>query len=108
MGPAQFRTQCVANWKGQKEPTHMTQIGHIEAPAKLRRQHTRQRWQQLLAIRRTRLATLLELDNMSADLPACFDLNDVHAANGLLAGLTNQLSQAAEQGIRAKCTWPSV
>ena len=53
MGPAQFGTQCVPNWKHHIKLTHGTQISGSKSLPKLRSQLLRKEIQKLLAISRT-------------------------------------------------------
>ena len=50
MGPAQFGTQCVLNWKREIKLPHVTEIADIEALSKLGGQPFRDVFQHLLAV----------------------------------------------------------
>lgn len=97
MGPAQFETQCVSNWKRLIKQSHFSQISLVEALAKFRRQHVRQRCQQLLPILRPPSPFLLEFHNMPADLPAGLYLNCINRSQHLLPCIANQFAKIAKQ-----------
>lgn len=70
VGPAQFATQCVANWERQIKTAYMAQVGRIQAFSKLCRPGFRQRMQKPLGIDRACLLILFKfataLVNMGA------------------------------------------
>ena len=68
MGPAQFGTQCVLNWKCEIESAHIAQIAYIEPFSKLHRQPFRNVFQHLLAIGGPVILPA-GLENRLADLP---------------------------------------
>ena len=77
MGPTQFMTQCVTNWKGLIKQPHISQIGDVEASPELRGQAPRQGLQQPGPIFRPGRSALFEFDDMPADLPAGLYLNGI-------------------------------
>ncbi len=97
VGPAQFRTQCVANWEGQVEDAHMSQIRNIEPSAKLAAERLRKDWKQTTSILRAGGAALFEFNDMTANLPASLHLNSVYGPKRLLPGTLDQLSKAVKQ-----------
>ena len=68
MGPTQFGTQCVLNWKCEIEPAHIAQIAYIEPFSKLHRQPLRNVFQHLLAVGGP-VVLPAGLENRLADLP---------------------------------------
>lgn len=76
-----------------------------QALAEPPRQGSLQLRQQAFAISRPGLAALLELHYMPADVPIGLDLNRVHLAQHLLAGLQNQAAQGVQQEVRWGVDW---
>jgi hypothetical protein len=105
VGPAQFGTHCVPNREALKKRPHVTQVALIETLAELLRQHLPQLRQKPLAVARTGLAALLELDDMPTDLPTGLHLHLVHMAQHLLAGLGDQAAQGIQQTMGGLIVW---
>jgi hypothetical protein len=78
LGPAQFGTHCVPNWKSLKKSLHVAQVVLFKALTKIRRQLFGRQRQQRLAIRHTRRTALLKLHDVPSHLPASVHLNDIH------------------------------
>lgn len=98
VGPTQFVTQCVTHWKCLIKKSHVAQIRGIESLPEPCRQHFSQRWQQPCPVSRPFGATLFELDDMPADLPAGLYLERIDGSQDLLACLANQLAEFVDQG----------
>lgn len=86
MGPTQFVTQCVTDWKCLIKQTHVAQIGGIGTPPEFRRQRFGQPGDKACAVACTVCAMLLELDDMAADFPARAHLDGIDGAQCLPAG----------------------
>jgi len=89
VGPAQFRTQCVANRKGLVEDSHVSEVGCVETSAELPAEGFGQDWQQPSSIFGTSQAALLELDDVPTDLPEGLDLNRIDGSESLPASALN-------------------
>jgi hypothetical protein len=98
MGPTQFVTQCVTDWKRLIKESHVAQIRSIKPFPEPRREHLRQRRQQLCSVDRSFGSSLLEFDDVPADLPAGLDLEGIHGSQDFLACLANQLAEFVDQG----------
>jgi hypothetical protein len=97
MGPAQFRTQSVANWEILVEDPHMPQIRDVEPSPELYGERRSHGLQQLTPIFRPRRSTLLKLYNLSTDFPAGLHLNGIDGSQSLLPGRLNQVAKVSEQ-----------
>lgn len=79
----------------------MPQIGGVKTPAKLRSQCLPQLRQQTLPVSRPLRPALLELHNVPPYMPVSLHLDGVYSPQHLLARVSNQLAQVAQQRRKA-------
>jgi hypothetical protein len=80
VGPAQFTTQCVVNWKSHIKAANMAQVAHVKSFAEFGCQRLCQFGQQSLTVDGARSSSLLELNVMAAYLPASLHLDGIDCA----------------------------
>ncbi len=97
MGPAQFMTQCVTNWKSLIKEAHVPEVRDVKASPELSGERPSQGLQQLTPIFRPRQSTLLKLDDVATDLPAGLHLNGIDGSQSPLPGTLNQIAKVFEQ-----------
>jgi hypothetical protein len=100
MGPAQFATHCVTNWKCFIKQSHIPQVGYIEAFPELMGETFRQCRQQSLPVRRPRLTALFELHDVPPYFPASPDLHHIHGAQRPMSPLPDQSTQGFQQSAQ--------
>ena len=84
MSPAQFATQCVANWKRKKELTHIAKVCDAKASSEIRGKPSGEACNQCLPICCALLSALL-VNNALADLPIRLNHRKVNGGIGLVA-----------------------
>ena len=73
MGPAQFLTHCVKNWKCHVKPAHIGQVGVIKAFPKLNHKIAGKIFQHLFPIGSPRGTFLLIFNNQTTNIPVQLD-----------------------------------
>jgi len=104
VGPTQFMTQRVTDWKGLVEEPHIPEIRSIEAFPKLLCQRRGQYLEQAGSVLGPCRPALLKFDDVPADLPASADLHRVDGTQSTLTSTLNQFAEAAEKAQSSSST----
>ena len=97
MRPAQFTTQCVANWKQLIEDPHMAKVRNVESAPELLAEGARQKRQEPGAVHGPYGSPLLKLHDVAANLPAGLYLDDIDRPKRLLARSLDQRAKCGQQ-----------
>ena len=97
MGPAQFVTQCVTNWKCLINQPHITRIRDIESFPELDGEGNRPLGQQVRAVRGPSGAALFEFDDRLPHTPAGANLHNIDCTQGLNASALDELTKLRQQ-----------
>jgi len=101
VGPAQFGTQCVPNWKCLKESPHIAQIPLIKTLAEFRCQFPSQAAEKMRAVFCSGCTALLKFNNMPSHFPSCAHLYNINRAQRLPVCLLYKAAQFTQQRIKS-------
>jgi len=115
MSPAQFRTQCVANWESLIEGSHVPEVRCVESSSEFSAQRFGQDRKKSSAVLGARRSTLLKLHDVPADFPTGLDLDRVDGPENFLTSVLDEFAQAMDvwisisgvsRYIESLDTWP--